>query len=274
MILDAGRVVEALPEETLRPSYMFDYIGDGRPWDPDYTQRRYEKLGSVAWENPQFKLIVAMRDGDFEGASQALAQGALRTTMVRVDRARSSEDRYDGDDRLKDPFDDLLPAHERDPGVRVMTLLEWIEFQIFDLKNYDSRGNDPWRNGRPEFNGARNGPHGPINLEEAVEQYRSDLLRVRTRVFGGIHGWLRARFKWKMRALVFYWAEMADQAFAPDRLDMAAELRAAMQGMEGATGSRLGTRGKPFAISKDDDPIIVRPTAPPEFLQKWAAARA
>lgn len=35
-----------------------------------------------------------------------------------------------------------------------------------------------------------------------------------------------------------------------------------------------GTRGKPFAISKDDDPIIVPPTAPPEFLRKWAAAAA
>ena len=45
------------------------------------------------------------------------------------------------------------------------------------------------------------------------------------------HNWARLRAKWKVRNLIIYWDSLRHR---PDRLDMAAELLAAMEGMEGA----------------------------------------
>ena len=60
--------------------------------------------------------------------------------------------------------------------------------------------------------------------------------RIRNMLFTGEFGWRRLRFLWKMRNLAIYWNSLV---YRPERRDMASDLREAMEGMEGAVGSRL-----------------------------------
>ena len=219
----APRVIEAVPEwDVLDSWWEEEWVVSGRD-DYETRERMHHKLGSIEWDDPVFSLIVAIRDADVEGVSRALARGARRDIMVRVDGSRlnyvTASDYADDNDATV--FDDRIPKKYRDPDVRVLTLQEWLD----ELIDMEDDGKDD------SFSTISGRRHDGV----AYPEYFARLRRVRARVFY----WLRASFLWKMRALVFYWAEIAAKSDAPDRLDMAAELREAMEGMEGAVGSRL-----------------------------------
>ena len=209
-ILRASKVIESEPEAFL-PGEISEYL------PPYYDRHTWQSVGwvkSAEFDDPSYDLVQAIRLGHERAVGDSFRQDTL---LVRVDPSYKTrmDPRFGDEQRL------YLKYGERDRTVRVATLYEWArELDIADAFE------------------AFMSPHELEKLDEWDErrEERRRRRRIRNMLFTGKFGWRRLRLLWKMRNLAIYWNSLG---YRPDRLDMAADLREAMEGMEGAVGSRF-----------------------------------
>lgn len=237
-ILRASKVIESEPEAFL-------------PRARETEMERYRKwIETTRYENPRFpvkfadesyRLVQVIRLGRDWEVEKSFMFGffayARRTLLVRVDPPYKTKMKRDHWSEPEIEYRMYLRNWDRDRTVRVATLYEWArELELSYSATADAAdanddelvalggGVDPGELERREYK----------RRDRREERHRRR--RIRNMLFSGKAAWRRLRFFWKMRALVIYWASLRHR---PDRLDMAAELREAMEGMEGAVGSRF-----------------------------------
>ena len=230
-ILRASKVIESEAEAFL-PRGMEPEMERYRKWIETtwYENPSYP----VKFEDDSYDLVQAIRLGYDSKVAKYFMFGFLayarRTLLVRVDppyKTMMKPEYGDGPDVEHRMY---LRKWDRDRTVRVATLYEWArELELSysataDVADAFEAFMNPHQLERRKY-----------DRRERLEERRSRR-RIRNMLFTGEFGWRRLRFLWKMRNLAIYWNSLV---YRPERLDMASDLREAMEGMEGAVGSRL-----------------------------------
>jgi len=208
-ILRASKVIESEPEAFLPSTPDTTWTERYNQWLPTVWYDR-----SVTFDVASYHLVQAIRRGDDWVVGDSLRRDTL---LVRVDPAYKTRPTPGFSPRLKQRR--YLRKGERDRTVRVATLYEWA--RQLDLSVEALLDGADWA--------------GAASPRDEVDERRRRR-RIRNMLFTGKFGWRRLWFLWKMRNLAIYWNSLV---YRPDRLDMAADLREAMEGMEGAVGSRF-----------------------------------